>query len=109
MAIKDNFKLEVNEIKKNDFNTPIIFQNVQNEEKMMSIILISSDETIHYSIICKKTDNFSKIEELLYEKYPEYKKKNIRFTLNGEEINTSKNLEFNNIKNGDIITLRLNN
>ena len=39
-------------------------------EKLMSIIFISQNEDIHYSIICKNTDFFSGLEKLLYEKYP---------------------------------------
>ena len=35
------------------------------EEKLYIIILISDDENINYSILCKNTDKFSRIEELL--------------------------------------------
>lgn len=41
-------------------------------EKLMSIIINSSDEKIQYSIICKNTDKFIKIEEILYNEYPQY-------------------------------------
>ena len=41
-------------------------------EKLMSIIINSSDEKIQYSIICKNTDKFIKIEGILYNEYPQY-------------------------------------
>ena len=65
----------------------------------MSVIFISFDENIHYSIIYNNTDKFSNIEVLLYDKYPEYKKLKNSFIINGKEINISKSLENNNIKN----------
>ena len=71
----------------------------------MSVIFTSFDENIHYSIICKSTDDFSKIETLLYEKYPDYKNRNKIFICNEKRVDISKNLEENNIKNSDIITL----
>ena len=75
-------------------------------EKIISVIFISLDETIHYSVICSNKDKFSKIESLIYDKYPEYKNINNTFINNGKEINKSKNLDENNIKNNDIITLK---
>ena len=75
-------------------------------EKIISVIFSSLDETIHYSIICNNKDKFSEIESLLYDKYPEYKNINNSFIVNGNEINKSKKLFENNIKNNDIITLK---
>ena len=56
-------------------------------------------------IICKNTDKFYKIEELLCEKYSKYKDTENIFYLNGNKIKKNKNLTQNNIKNGDIIIL----
>ena len=86
-------------------NIPLLLKK---EEKLISLIFISFDENIHYSIICKNTDQFSKIESLLYDKYPEYKKLKKHFIMNGKESKKSKSLEDNEIKNSDIITLKLN-
>jgi len=106
IELREKFISESKEVKKFDFNIPIVLKNA---EKMMSIIFISNDQNIHYSIICKNTDHFENIERLLYEKYPEYKNKNIHFTLNGEKINRSKSLDDNKIRNGDIIILKIRN
>ena len=75
-------------------------------EQLLSVIFVSSDQKIHYSTICKNTDNFSKIENMLYEVYPEYKKSENYFFVNEKKINKYKSLDFNKIKNNDIITLR---
>ena len=69
----------------------------------MSVIFLSIDENIHYSIICKITDNYSNIEEIFYDKYPEYKNTKINFVINGEKINILKNIDYNEIKDSDII------
>ena len=45
------------------------------DEKLISVIFTSTDQKIHYSVICKNTDVFINIEKLLYEEYPEYKNK----------------------------------
>ena len=74
-------------------------------EVLMSIIFISSDQNLHYSIICKNTDEFYKIESQLYKKYPEYTENENFFILNGKKINRYKTLEQNGVKNNDIIIL----
>ena len=76
------------------------------KEHLMSIIIISKDEKIHYSLICKNTDIFNNIENILYKEYPEYTESENSFFVNGEKINRYKNMSFNNIKNGDIIVLK---
>ena len=75
-------------------------------EKLMSIVFNSFDENIHYSVICKNTDQFLKIESLLYDKYPQYKYLNKDYYVNGVKIDITKNLKDNNIKDSDIITLK---
>ena len=76
------------------------------KEQLISIIFTSLDENIYYSIICKKTDSFSKIESLFYEKYPQYKKYKRIFIVNGNTVDVSRNVEENNIKNSDVILVK---
>ena len=76
-------------------------------EKLISIIFTSIDQKIHYPLICKNTDKFNKIENELYEVYPEYSETENFFTFNGNKIIKSKNLEYNKIKNGSIIILNI--
>ena len=76
-------------------------------EKLMSVIFISTDQKIHHSFVCKNTDKFAKIEQLLYNEYPEYSDQENYFLVNANKINRFKSLDENNIKNSDIITLNI--
>ena len=60
---------------------------------------------MHYSIIGKNTDKFVRLEEKIYEDYPEYKDEETYFMKNGEKIKRFKSLDENNIKNNDILML----
>ena len=75
----------------------------------MVITIISSDESVHFSTICQNNDNFSIIEKLLYDKYPQYKNNknyyNNYFILHGNEIDQKNNIKNNHIKDNDIIEL----
>ena len=98
-------KLKINKIKELKLKFPILLKS---DEKLISLIFISSDQNINYSIICKNTDNFSKIKSLFYDKYPEYKNLNNSFILKGNIIDINKNLQYYNIQDSDIITLKIN-
>ena len=74
-------------------------------EKLISINFISEREDIYCSIICKNTHNFNEVENLFYDKYPEYKEFKLIFLKNGLETNKYQSLEKNNIYNGSIINI----
>jgi len=74
-------------------------------EKLMSIAFISTNQQLHYSVICKNTEEFHRIEGQLYKKYPEFSENENFFTANGKKINKYKTLEQNGIKNNDVIIL----
>ena len=93
---KNNDLKEINlryafDLKKGEYLLPIIFQSV--------------DSKIHYAIICKNTDPFNMIENILYDKYPEYIENENYFIANGIKINKNKTIEQNNIKCSDIVIL----
>ena len=71
----------------------------------MSVIITSPDQKIHFSIICKNTTSFNRIEEKIYKDYPEYLEIENYFLVNGNKINKYKTMEENKIKNSDIIVL----
>ena len=70
---------------------------------------MSLDEKILYSVMGKNTDVFSKIENELYKKYPEYSENENAFYLKGKKIEKNKSLSYNGIKDNDIIILNKNN
>ena len=62
-------------IKKNEMHNNINQVNNNKEilknGELMAVIFFSLDQNIIFPIICKRTDNFKKIESSLYEKYPD--------------------------------------
>ena len=69
------------------------------------MIFTSLDQKIHQSIICKNTEKFSRLEEILYKEAPDYFDSDIYFCFKGNVINRYKTLKENNIHNSDIIIL----
>ena len=80
---------------------------LEDGEKLISVIFISSDQKVHYSMICKNTTKFSIIEGKLYEEYKDYEELETYFTVNGKRINRHKSLDNNQIKNNDIIMINV--
>ena len=99
LALKDKEIKDLRELKE---RYPF---NLLKGEKMMSIIFYSLDQKLHTSVLCKNTDKFNKIENLLYDEYPDYKENTNSFIINGKTINKYDSLEKNGIKNNDIIIL----
>ena len=102
LRIKDK---EIHELKK--LNSRYPFELLENE-KLISVIFKLNEQKLYYSIICKNTDTFSKIEKLLYDEYPGYKNLENNFFVNDNKINRYETLEENKIYNSDIITLNQN-
>ena len=63
-------------------------------EKIMAINFISTDQKVNYCLPCKNTDIFVRLEEKLYDEYPEYKEENTYFTVNGNAIKRFKSNVF---------------
>jgi len=79
---------------------------LEGEKKIIVVEFISVDQTINYrSVICKNTDKFLKVEDVIYEEYQELKKGNYYCIANGEIIDKNKTLEENKIKDKNVITI----
>ena len=72
-------------------------------EFMLTLIIMTKDEKVIFSLICKNTDKFIKIQEKFYKKYPEYLENKGTFKINSHLIQNNKTLEESNIKDNDII------
>ena len=83
--------------------------SVQCGEKNITINLVSFDQRINHSIICKNNTNFQDIEKELYLKYPEYAKNYSCLIYNGLSINKFKTLEQNGIHGYTIILNKIDN
>ena len=74
---------------------------------------LSMDHAIYFSLFCKITDYFSKIEEMLCSLCPEFRKKTRKifgkeylvFLVNGKMINRSRTLWENGIKDENVILI----
>lgn len=99
--IAENQK-EIKDLKSKLSRAPFILSE---NEKLMSVIFYA-EEQIFYSVICKNTDKFLKIEEEFYEKYPNLKSENNIFYANNSKIEKYETLSNNNIQNSDIIILK---
>ena len=97
--ISINQKELTKEIKKSHFD-------LNENEKLMSIIISTEDKNTLYSIICKNTDKFIKIKEKFFKTFPKFGKLDNLFYLNGNEIIESKTLDENGIKNSDLIIFK---
>ena len=85
------------------------FYHFSSNEKLISIKFISGNQDIDFTLITKNTEIFTKIESILYEKYPTYKDSENYFIVNGNRINRHRTLEENKIKNNDVLTLEISN
>ena len=94
----------INELRKRIDNSQINLKEGE-KENLIPVIVVTADSKVHYAFICKKTDKFHVIEDMLYEKYPEYLETENYFTVNGIKINKNKTIEENKIKYSDIIIL----
>ena len=81
---------------------------LEKNEKIMSIIFSSVNQKVNYSMVCKNTDTIHKLEEKLYEEYPNLSERENYFLCKGKLLNKFQSFETNHIKNGDIILLNQN-
>ena len=101
---------ELNNIKNNiNNNYDDLVNNINPGEKVITALFLSSDQKITYATSCKNTTPFVRIEEKLYEEYPEYKETDNHFLHNGSVIKRFKTVEENHIKSGKPIILNINN
>ena len=102
---------ELNNMKNrvNNNNDDSLVNYINPGEKSIAALFISSDQKIQYAISCKNTTPFVRIEEKLYEEYPEYKETDNYFLHGGAIIKRFKTVEENHIKSGKAIILNTNN
>ena len=75
-------------------------------KNLISIIFISNEQGIYWSVICNKTDSFSKLQQSFFERYPEYNEENNYFVFNGINIEKENTLKDIGIKHNDLIIMK---
>ena len=76
-------------------------------EEIVALFFTSEKQDIHRPISCKNTDTFAKIEEKIYNEYPQYKDYNTYLTVNGNVIKRFKTIDENKIKDGNTIIINI--
>ncbi len=80
LLLKEKNK-ELDNLKKNIGN--LISINGEQMENIMAIAFTSMDQKFIYALPCKSTDKFIRLEEKLYDQYPQYTEENTYFTFGG--------------------------
>ena len=101
--IKDN---ELNNLKLKLINNDSIFYH-QPREKSIAFNFLSVNQKINKPMTCKNTDIISRLEEKLYNEYPQYKDYNTYLTCNGKFVKRFKSLDENGIKDGNSIIVNI--
>ena len=79
---------------------------LKKNEKLISVIIRSTDQKVLYPIMCKNTDSIFKLENELHKVYPNIQFSKYYYLFGGKAItDKSQTLEQNKIKNGDILIL----
>ena len=98
----DDYIFKLNYLSEN--NNAISFKP---EDKVISVLFMTqgNQDIINYSMPCKTTDLFVRLEERLYQDFPKYRNVETFFMVNANRILRFKTLEENKIKSNDIISL----
>ena len=101
-------KIEIQEYisqlnKKNDNSVT----SIKPGERIITVNFISmgTQDIMNYSLICKNTELFVRLEERLYEDFPQFKNYETFFEVNTRRIKRFKTLDENNIKSKDLINI----
>ena len=111
--LENNLKAKNNELQnllsKNNNNNIINYKitSINPGEEILAINFVSNgvQDIGHYNLICKNTDLFVRLEERLYQDFPDFKNYETYFEVNARRIKRFKTIEENNIKNNDIINV----
>ena len=95
-----------NNIMRNEYS----FNSINPGEKILAVNFVSMgiNDIGHYNLICKNNDLFVRLEERLYNDFPQFKEYETFFNVNGKRIKRFKTMDENNIKSNDVITIFIN-
>ena len=102
--IKDN---ELNNLKSKSINDDSTISPIKPGEKIITVNFLTTDKGINKPIACKNTDIVARLEEKLYNEYPNYKNYNTYLTVNGNKIKRFKSLDENGINDGNSIIINI--
>ena len=84
--------------------------SVKTGDKIIAVLFMTqgSQDIFNYTMACKTSDLFVRLEERLYHDFPKYRNYETFFMVNARRIFRFKTLEENKIKNNAIISLFIN-
>ena len=84
--------------------------NFKTGDKIIAVLFMTqgNQDIYNYTMPCKTSDLFVRLEERLYHDFPKYRNFETFFMVNARRIFRFKSLEENQIKNNDIISLFTN-
>ena len=102
--MNNNYQTNLNNNLSNNYIT-----SIRPGEKIFAVNFVSMgfQDIINYSLVCKNTDLFVRLEEKLNNDYTQLKDKETYFMVNGRRIKRFKTLDENQIKSNDVINLFL--
>ncbi len=82
-------------------------KSMKSGDKILAVNFISmgNNDIGHFNLICKNTDLFVRVEERLYNHFPQFKNYETYFEVNTRRIKRFKTIAENNIKNNDLINI----
>ena len=91
----------------NNNNNKNKITHIKPGEKILGINFVSMgvNDIGHYNLVCKNTDLFVRLEERLYEDFPQFKEYETYFEVKTRRIKRFKTLKENNIKTNDVINV----
>ena len=79
---------------------------INDNDNLMSLIFLSSDESLKYGIICKSSDIFNGVVNKIFEREPKFRENLYFFLCNGTRVNEYRSLKDNKIKDGNVVILQ---
>ena len=108
-SVLTNKKNEIDKLN-NEMKNLKLNNNINKKVYMNDLLLIyfkSIDQKVDIAYPCKKDDVFVRIEEKLYNEYPDFKDLNTYFTVNGRVVKRFRSMLENDIRNNDKILLNI--
>ena len=99
---EENIKLKNKNKKLKEIISRFPFKLSENEY-ILSLILITKDKNVIFSVLCKNTDKFIKVEKKFYKEHPEYLEKKGNFKIRDKLIDKNETIEESKLKNNDIV------
>ena len=92
---------------KNNINIKNEITSILPGEKIIGVNFVSMgiNDIGHYNLVCKDSDLFVRLEERLYEDFPQFKEYETYFEVKTKRIKRFKTLKENNIKSNDVINV----